>query len=75
MVRHFTTSTGFTGEAASDFQLKDAGTGFELRGNVNRRRHTDAYGDLEFFLPALLGVFDEIVAIMAGSKADRHLVF
>ena len=64
-----------TGEAAGDFQLEHSGARLELRRDVNRRRHADAYGDFEIFLAALLGVFYKIVAVMSRREANGDFVF
>ena len=65
---------GRAGETAGDFQFIDADARLELRRDINRRRHADTNRDFELFLAALLGVFDEIVAVMAGRETDGDFV-
>ena len=61
-------------ETAGDFQFVDADARLELGCDINRRRDADTNRDLELCLAALLGVFDEIVAIVAGRETDGDFV-
>src|SRR4029077_7423912 len=66
---------GRSGEPAGNLQFIDADARFELGSYINRRRDADTNRDLELFLAALLGVFDEIVAVVAGRETDGGFVF
>jgi hypothetical protein len=62
------------GQAAGDFQLKDAGARLELRGDIDCRRHANANGHFEFLIAALFSVSDEVVAVMSRSEANGNFV-
>ncbi len=64
----------FPGQAAGDFQFVDTDTRFELRSDVNRRRHADTDSDFKLFLAALLGILHEVIAVVPRRKTNRHLV-